>query len=345
MGKAANTNPRAVIFGIAGPELSGRERALFNATGPLGFILFARNCVAPDQTRALVADLRDAVGRGDAPVLIDQEGGRVQRMGPPHWRAAPPAACFAEMAASDETAALEAAWLNARLLAADLADLGITVDCAPVLDILQPGAHDIIGDRAAGTTPDAAAVFGRVICDGLLAGGVLPVIKHIPGHGRATADSHVSLPVVRATRDELERVDFAPFQALNDMPWGMTAHVIYAALDDARAATISAIVINDIIRGAIGFDGVLVSDDICMGALGGPVDQRAMAALTAGCDVALHCNGDFDEMQAVAAICPPLNPETRERLERAEAVRRAPEPFDAGAAKDRLAALLNWMSA
>ncbi len=345
MGKAANTPPRAVIFGLAGPEPSARERALFADADPLGFILFARNCVRPEQVRTLVAELRATVGRDDAPVLVDQEGGRVQRMGPPHWRAAPPAACFAAMAEADEAAALEAAWLNARLLAADLADLGITVDCAPVLDIPQPGAHDVIGDRAAGATPAEAAMFGRVTCGGLLAGGVLPVIKHLPGHGRATADSHVGLPVVRAARDELERVDFAPFQALNGMPWGMTAHVVYTALDDARPATISPIVIADIIRGAIGFDGVLVSDDICMGALGGPIGQRAAAALAAGCDLVLHCNGVFEEMESVAAACPAVTPEARDRLERAEALRLAPEPFDAGEARVRLAAFLDGMTA
>lgn len=344
MDRTANTNPRAVILGLAGPELSDRERALFAETDPLGFILFARNCVSPDQVRRLVEDLRETVGRGDAPVLIDQEGGRVQRIGPPHWRAAPAAACFAGMDGNDEASALEAAWLNARLLGAELADLGITIDCAPVLDIPQPGAHDIIGDRAAGTTPAEAAMFGRVTCDGLMASGVLPVIKHMPGHGRATADSHVSLPVVHASRADLERVDFAPFQALNGMPWGMTAHVIYAALDDARPATISPSVINDIIRGLIGFDGVLVSDDLCMGALGGPIGQRATAALAAGCDVALHCNGEFEEMEAIAAVCPPVRPETRERLRRAEAMRRAPEPFDAHAATNRLTGLLDRMA-
>lgn len=338
-------NTRAVIFGVSGPDLSDRERRLFAAADPLGFILFARNCVGPDQVRRLVSDLRDSVGRGDAPVLIDQEGGRVQRIGPPHWRAAPPAASFGEMAGADAARAQDAAWLNARLLAAELADLGITVDCAPVLDVPQPGAHDIIGDRAAGTTPAAAAKFGRITCEGLLAGGVLPVIKHMPGHGRATADSHVSLPVVRAARDALEETDFAPFRALNDMPWGMTAHVVYTALDEARPGTISSIVINDIIRDAIGFGGVLVSDDLCMGALGGPVERRAAAALAAGCDLALHCNGDIDEMEAVAAVCPPMTRETRERLERAEAMRRAPRPFDVHEAEDRLAVLMDRMGA
>lgn len=344
MTSATTTEPRAVIFGVAGPELSDRERALFAEADPLGFILFARNCVSPDQVRRLVGDLRESVGREDAPVLIDQEGGRVQRMGPPHWRAAPPAASFAKLAGTDEASALEAAWLNARLLAAELADLGISVDCAPVLDIPQPGAHDIIGDRAAGTTPADAAMFGRVICSGLLAGGVLPVIKHMPGHGRATADSHVSLPVVHDPREALEQVDFAPFHALNGMPWGMTAHVIYTALDDARPGTISPTVINDVIRGAIGFHGVLLSDDLSMGALGGPLDQRALAALSAGCDVALHCNGDFEEMEAVAAVCPTVTRETRDRLAKAEAIRCAPEPFDIDDAKDRVAAFLGRMA-
>ncbi len=335
-----NNHSRAVIFGVCGPDLSDDERRFFADADPLGFILFSRNCVSPDQVRALVCDLREAVGRAGAPVLIDQEGGRVARLGPPHWRAAPAAARFAEIAGADPSQAAEAAWLNARLLAAELADLGIDVDCAPVLDIPQPGAHKVIGDRAFGGIPEQVARLGRATCEGLLAGGVLPVIKHLPGHGRATADSHIDLPVVDAAREELAKVDFAPFRALNTMPWAMTAHVVYTALDPTAPATTSSVVIEQVIRGAIGFDGVLISDDLCMKALEGSPDRRAKAALTAGCDIALHCNGELAEMEAVAAACPPLSSAARARLSRAEATRLRPEPFDVGAALERMDAML-----
>ena len=338
--RGADNPPRAVIFGVSGPDLSDGERRFFADADPLGFILFSRNCVSPDQVRALVSDLRQAVGRAGAPVLIDQEGGRVARLGPPHWRAAPAAARFAEIAGADPSRAAEAARLNARLLAAELADLGIDVDCAPVLDIPQPGAHRIIGDRAFGDTPEQAARLGGATCEGLLAGGVLPVIKHLPGHGRATADSHFDLPVVDAAGEALERVDFAPFRALNAMPWAMTAHVVYTALDPSAPATTSSVVIERVIRGTIGFDGVLISDDLCMKALDGPPGRRAEAALAAGCDIALHCNGVLAEMEAVAAACPPLTPAARARLSRAEAMRFHPEPFDVRAARARLDAML-----
>ena len=308
---------------------------------PLGFILFARNCVEPAQVRALIADLQGAVGRADAPVLIDQEGGRVARLRPPHWREAPAAARFAALARTDEAQAEQAAWLNARILAADLADLGITVDCAPVLDVPQPGAHEVIGDRAVGDTAERSALLGRAWCDGLLAGGILPVIKHIPGHGRALVDSHVGLPVVSARREELEQVDFAPFRALSAMPWAMTAHVVYADLDPSLPATTSPRVIESVIRGTIGFHGILVSDDICMAALGGPVAGRASAALLAGCDIVLHCDGNLAGMESVAAACPPISPRLRDRLLRAERMRQQPEPFDRRSATARLAALLD----
>ncbi len=340
MAEPGSSPARAVIFGVAGESLSDAERRLFAASPPLGFILFARNCREPDQIRALVGELRQAVGRDDAPILIDQEGGRVQRLRPPRWRAAPPMACFATRADTDETAAIEAAWLNARLIAAELASVGVNVDCAPVLDIPQPGADPIIGDRACGTTPEVAAMIGRAVCAGLLAGGVLPVIKHVPGHGRASVDSHAALPVVDASREALERVDFPAFAALADMPWAMTAHVVYTALDPRHPATTSAKVIDEVIRGRIGFDGVLVSDDICMRALSGAPAERALAALAAGCDVVLHCNGDLAEMQAVTAACPALTARALERLGRAGARLHAPAPLDAAAATSRLAELL-----
>jgi beta-N-acetylhexosaminidase len=341
----SDRRPRAVVFGVAGPTLEERERALFAATDPLGFILFGRNCRDPAQVRRLVEALRAAVGRDDAPVLIDQEGGRVARLRPPHWRAAPAAATFGRLAPADEGLAVEAAWLNARLMAAELAALGISIDCAPVLDVPQPDADPVIGDRAAGDTPAHAALLGRAMCAGLLDGGVLPVIKHVPGHGRATVDSHAGLPVVDASRSELERSDFAPFHALRDMPWAMTAHVVYRAIDGAAPATTSAMVIETVIRGSIGFDGVLISDDVCMAALSGPTEERALAALAAGCDVVLHCNGVFEEVAAVAERCPALTDAAAERIRRGEAMRRTPGTFDVASATARLSRLMERAAA
>ncbi|MCW5749304.1 MAG: beta-N-acetylhexosaminidase, partial [Alphaproteobacteria bacterium] len=275
----------AMIFGCAGHRLSADERSFFRDVDPLGFILFARNVATPAQLRALTSDLRDSVGRADAPVLIDQEGGRVARLKPPYWRVAPPAAVFGELYAREPETAVEAARLNARLIAADLTPLGIDVDCAPVLDVTVPGAHGVIGDRAFGVDPATVAALGRAQADGLLLGGVMPVMKHIPGHGRARADSHLELPVVEATRGELEASDFAPFRALADLPWAMTAHVLYRALSGNRPATTSDVVVRDIIRGHIGFDGLLLTDDLSMGALDGTCAERAAASLAAGCDV------------------------------------------------------------
>jgi beta-N-acetylhexosaminidase len=333
-------HPRAVIFGVAGQALSEDERDFFANVDPLGFILFARNCPNPDSTRALVADLRECVRRTDAFVLIDQEGGRVQRLKPPFWRAAPAADLFGRLAAADEAGAVEAVWLNARLIAADLAALGIDVNCAPVLDVRRPEGHGIIGDRAYAAQPDTVALLGRASCAGSLAGGVLPVIKHIPGHGRATLDSHEALPIVSVPADELRYVDFAPFAALADMPMAMTAHVVYDAFDPEAPATNSTTVIRDVVRGTIGFDGLLISDDLCMRALCGGAGDRARAALQAGCDVVLHCNGDLKEMRDVAAACPPLSADALRRLARARAMRAPPEPFNPERALQRLTALL-----
>ncbi|MFO1154948.1 MAG: beta-N-acetylhexosaminidase [Rhodospirillales bacterium] len=332
--------PRAVIFGVGGAELTDAERRLFRATDPLGFILFRRNCLAPEQIRALVADLRSTVGRIDAPVLIDQEGGRVQRLGAPHWRAAPPAARFGALWARNADAAAEAVRLNARLIAHDLATLGISHDCAPLLDVPQPDANAIIGDRAFAADAGCIARLGGVFAEALLDGGVLPIIKHLPGHGRATADSHLALPVVSASAALLREVDLAPFRALSHMPWAMTAHVVYTAFDPDAAATVSKTVVNDVIRGAIGFAGVIVSDDICMRALTGRPAERALAALAAGCDVVLHCNGIFAEMEDVAGTCPPVTDAAIVRLDRAEAMRRIPAPFDPAGAIVRLNTLL-----
>ncbi len=326
----------AAIFGCAGPSLSESEAAFFRDARPWGFILFGRNVETPDQVRALVASLRATVGRDDAPVLVDQEGGRVRRLGPPHWAAYPPGRAFGDLATADPAAGRQMAWLGARLMAHDLAALGINVDCAPVLDVPAPGAHDVIGDRAYGERPDAVAALGRAVADGLMAGGILPVIKHIPGHGRAIADSHLALPVVEASLAELEERDFAPFKALADLPMAMAAHVVYAAVDRERPATTSRAVIGEVIRGAIGFDGTLISDDLSMRALGGDFRDRAESALAAGCDIVLHCNGDPAEMQAVASGAAPLAGEAAARAERALAILQRPaEPFDAGAARRR----------
>ena len=334
---SSTREPRAAIFGCAGLTLSVAERDFFRAVNPLGFILFQRNCADPDQVRALVASLRACVGTDDAPVLIDQEGGRVARLKPPHWRNYPAAATLA-------AAPREASVLAARLIADDLSMLGITVDCAPVLDLAMAGADPIIGDRTYGATPATVADFGRAACEGLLAGGVLPVIKHIPGHGRATVDSHKALPVVTAAASELVESDFAPFRALHDMPWAMTAHIVYQALDPDHPATLSRRLIDETIRASIGFDGVLISDDLSMAALPGTVAERAKGALEAGCDVVLHCNGDPVEMTAIAGSIGPLTPAAHRRLARGEARRRAADQgavaFDRAMAEARLDALL-----
>jgi beta-N-acetylhexosaminidase len=314
--------PAAVIFGCAGPRLSDDERAFFRDADPLGFILFARNVATPEQVRALTGDLRDCVGRADAPVLIDQEGGRVARLKPPYWRVAPPAALFGELYARDPEAAVEATRLNARLIAADLAPLGIDVDCAPVLDVTVKGAHGVIGDRAFGGVPAVVAALGRAQAEGLLAGGVIPVMKHVPGHGRARADSHFELPIVEASRAELEACDFAPFRALADLPWAMTAHVLYRALSGNQPATTSESVVREVIRGHIGFDGLLITDDLSMQALDGTHTERTQAGLAAGCDVALHCNGDRDQMRKIAGVVPALTPRAWARVDRGDRQRQ-----------------------
>lgn len=327
---------KAVIFGCAGPRLSDAERRFFEESQPLGFILFQRNCVDPVQTRALIADLRESLGRADAPLLIDQEGGRVARLKPPHWRLPPPAA---RIGALGGAAAHEAARINARLIADDLHDLGVTINCAPVLDIPTADAHEVIGDRAFGADPVATADLGDAVCGGLMAGGILPVIKHIPGHGRARADSHHALPVTDVTLETLRASDFAPFAALHGRPWAMTAHMVFSAVDDAPA-TLSKPLIERVIRGDMGFGGVLFSDDLSMEALGGSLGERAAAALDAGCDLVEHCNGRLAEMIEVAARVGPLSEAARRRLDAAEAQRTAPAPIDRAALTTRLDELL-----
>jgi beta-N-acetylhexosaminidase len=328
-----------VIFGCAGPALSADEREFFHRFDPLGLIVFARNCVDPAQIRALVGEFRDTVGRADAPVLIDQEGGRVQRLQPPHWRAAPPPARFGAIAERDRARGREGAVLNARLIAAELSDLGIDVDCVPCVDLRLPGAHQVIGDRALGEDPELVAEMGLAVAEAFLAGGILPVVKHIPGHGRALSDSHHELPVVTAPAVELERTDFVPFRALADMPWAMTAHVVYAAYDSAKPATLSRTVIDRVIRGHIGFGGVLVTDDLSMKALAGELGELAAASLQAGCDLALHCNGELSEMARIAAALGPIAPVTLERLDAGRA-RVGAQPIDRQVAAARLDEIL-----
>jgi beta-N-acetylhexosaminidase len=326
----------ACILGCAGPKLSDAERTFFREVQPWGFILFRRNVENPDQVRALTAALRASVDRPDAPVLIDQEGGRVQRLGPPHWPVYPPGRAYGALG---PTLAHEMARLGARLIAHDLAAVGITVDCLPVLDVPAANAHDVIGDRAYAASPEDVASLGRAAAEGLIAGGVLPVVKHIPGHGRAGADSHKALPVVEASLAELEAVDFVPFRALADLPMAMTAHVVYTAIDRTRPATTSPRVIGDIIRGAIGFQGLLMSDDMSMKALSGDLTALSRAALAAGCDVVLHCNGDVEEMRAVVAGSAPLAGRAEARAASALArIAAAPEPFDAAEGRARFEA-------
>lgn len=292
--------PLAVVFGCSGLKLTPEERSFFTEIQPLGFILFQRNCDTPDQVRALVDDLRSCVHHANAPVLIDQEGGRVARLRPPHWPEFPPAKAYADLYQNNPEEGLEASQLGGRLIAHELDALGITIDCAPVLDVPQAGADPIIGDRAFGEDVKTISVLAKAFMDGLMHGGVAPVIKHIPGHGRALVDSHKDLPLVDVPREVLEDIDFAPFRALHMAAWAMTAHVVYSVLDADQPATLSPCIIEDVIRKQIGFQGVLVSDDLSMQALSGDFAGRAHAALEAGCDVALHCNGDMDEMASVA---------------------------------------------
>ncbi|MCH7831769.1 MAG: beta-N-acetylhexosaminidase [Proteobacteria bacterium] len=327
---------KAVIFGCSGPVLTDGERRFFEQSHPAGFILFERNCQDPDQVRRLVGELRETVNRPDAPVLIDQEGGRVQRLKPPHWRDAPPPGAFAALAGRSLSRAEEAVRLNGQLIAAELYGLGITVNCAPVLDIPGPDAHQIIGDRAFGNDPKIVVALGMAAAAGHLQGGVIPMIKHIPGHGRAKADSHEELPVVDAGAEELTETDFSPFRALNRLPWAMTAHVVYTALDGDNPATTSSKVISRTIRGDIGFQGVLVSDDIGMKALGGPFEERTKAGLAAGCDLVLHCSGDAAEMEAVAAGAGPVTDEGLARLQNGEAMVKSPGDIDTADSQARL---------
>jgi beta-N-acetylhexosaminidase len=332
---------RAFITGVSGLELNSAERDFIRAERPWGFILFKRNIDTPAQVTALVEEMRDIVGEADAPVLIDQEGGRVQRLGPPYWPVYPPGAAFGALYDIDPQLGLTAARLSSRLIAADLVDLGISADCLPLADVPIAGADAVIGNRAYGTEPGKVAAIARAVTDGLEQGGVLPILKHIPGHGRATADSHFRLPTVDTTKSELERTDFAAFQPLADLPMAMTAHVVFSALDPAHPATTSATIIREVIRGVIGFQGLLMSDDVSMNALAGSIAERTRAIVNAGCDMVLHCNGKLDEMREVARETPELAGQALDRAKGALASRNPPQAFDRAAGRAELDALMN----
>jgi beta-N-acetylhexosaminidase len=331
---------RAFITSLAGTKLSDAERAFLREAQPWGFILFKRNIAEPQAVRALVDDVRATLGRS-APALIDQEGGRVQRLSPPHWPLYPPGAAYGALYDRDKNTGLAAAKLGARLIAADLTALGIDVDCLPIADVPVEGADLVVGDRAYGTRPDKVAAIADAVAQGLAEGGVLPVLKHIPGHGRATADSHAKLPVVNTEKAVLAVTDFAAFRPLAGLPLGMTAHVVFTALDPIKPATVSATIVQGVIRDSIGFKGLLMSDDISMGALSGSIAERTRSAIAAGCDVVLHCNGQMSEMQAVAAQAPVLAGEALRRADAALASKKSPMPIDVGASRAVFLKLMN----
>ena len=323
---------RAFITGLAGLTVSADERAFFRDARPWGAIIFKRNINTPTQVMELIQSFRDIVG-WEAPVLVDQEGGRVQRLGPPHWPAYPPGERYGELYDRDPSSGLAAARLAGHLIARDLRPLGIDVDCLPIADVPVAGGDPVIGDRAYGREPGKVAAIARAIAEGLEAGGVLPVLKHLPGHGRATADSHHKLPVVDTDRATLEKTDFAAFKPLADLPLGMTAHVVFSAIDPVAPATTSVTMVRQVIRGLIGFEGLLMSDDVSMNALSGSIAERSRDALAAGCDVVLHCNGNLAEMSAVASVVPELAGDAAGRADAALARRSAPEEFDTDAAR------------
>jgi len=335
---------RAFITGLAGTALSPAEHAFVREHEPWGFIIFKRNVETPSQLRRLIGAVREAAGR-NVPVLVDQEGGRVQRLGPPHWPSYPPGAAYGRLYDRDTAEGIRAAYLGARLIAADLAAVGIDVDCLPVADVPASGADPIIGDRAYGQSADKVSALARAVADGLLEGGVLPVLKHIPGHGRATADSHHALPVVETDLDTLRKSDFAAFRPLSDLPLGMTAHVVYTAIDPIAPATTSVTLVRDVIRGWLGFAGLLMSDDISMGALSGSIEARARTAIAAGCDVILHCSGELAEMQAVASAVPMLTGEAAARADAALGRRSKVPKDDLAALQAEWAALINEAAA
>jgi beta-N-acetylhexosaminidase len=336
---------RAFITGLSGTALNDAEREFIVAERPWGFILFKRNVADPGQVASLVKELRATLGAPDAPVLIDQEGGRVQRLGPPNWPVYPAGAVFGRLYDLDPVLGLAAARLSARLIADDLNRLGVTVDCLPLADVPIAGADAVIGDRAYGTEPAKVAAIARAVTTGLGEGGILPVLKHIPGHGRATADTHFRLPTVDTGENELKATDFAAFQPLSDLPMAMTAHVVFSAFDPAHPATTSATMIERVIRGLIGFQGLLMSDDVSMNALAGSIAERTHAIFAAGCDIVLHCNGKLDEMRDVARHTPELSGQALQRANAALASRKAPLAFDRVAGRAELDALMDRLGA
>ena len=331
---------RAFIAGIAGTVLTNRERAFFRESEPWGLIVFKRNINTPEQARRLTDSFREAVGRADAPVLVDQEGGRVQRLGPPHWRVYPAGAAYSRLYDRDPEEGLAAAGLGARLIATDLAAVGIDVDCWPLADVPVAGADAVIGGRAFGTDPDKVAALAGAVAEGLRDGGVLPVVKHIPGHGRAAVDSHHELPAVSADRASLEATDFRAFRLLADLPLAMTAHVVFTAIDPVTPATTSVTIVREVIRELIGFEGVLMTDDLSMQALTGDMRARSRASIAAGCDMVLHCNGQFDEMYAVAEAVPALEGAAARRAAAALAWRRPGPEIDIADERRRFAAMM-----
>ena len=334
--------PRAFICGCKSVELDAEERVFLREADPFGLIVFKRNILNRAQVYELTREFRDVVGRADAPVLVDQEGGRVQRLGPPQWPSYPAAARFLEELSRPD--AMEAATIVAELIAHDLREVGITVDCAPVLDVSDELTHSVIGARAYARQPAEVADLGRAVLEGFIAGGVLPVIKHMPGHGRARGDSHLELPRVGASRADLSRRDFLPFKALSDAPAAMTAHLVYTAIDASAPATQSKKVVDEVIRGEIGFNGLLISDDMAMQALSGSYDERARAIFAAGVDIALHCSGVLEDARAVAAASPELEGDSLARAKTALSyISTPPPPFDADAARAKLSRL--WPNA
>ena len=336
---------KAFIAGVAGTELSTEERSFFRSERPWGFILFKRNVETPTQISALTGQLREALGEPEVPIFIDQEGGRVQRLGPPNWSCYPAGAVFGQLYDIAPAMGVTAARLSARLIADDLQRIGVTVDCLPLADVPAPGADAVIGDRAYGTEPGKVAAIARAVAEGLEQGGILPVVKHIPGHGRAAADTHFRLPVVDAPKKELETTDFAAFRPLADLPMAMTAHVVFRAYDPVQPATTSATIIERVIRRLIGFQGLLMSDDVSMNALAGSIAERTRAIIAAGCDVVLHCNGKMSEMREVAREAPELSGKALQRAKRALAARKAAKPFDRAAARAELDALVKRLGA
>ncbi|GAA4022650.1 beta-N-acetylhexosaminidase [Sphingomonas swuensis] len=334
---------QAAIYGMSGLTLTAEERSFFGEVDPAGYILFARNCGDPEQLKALTAALRDIHGRDDLPILIDQEGGRVMRMRPPAWPQLPAGGAFDRLYRTAPSSAIEAARMNARAIGLMLAAHGINVNCAPMLDVRQPDADRIVGDRAYGEEPMQVAAIGRAVLDGMASAGVVGVVKHMPGHGRATVDSHKELPLVTASAEELE-IDLEPFEALREAPMGMVAHILFDAWDSERPSSQSPFVIEEIIRKRIGFTGLLMTDDIGMEALSGSAGERSAAALAAGCDLTLHCSGKFDEMLDVANHVGALGVEGEARLARAMAGTRVggedgPDFAAAVAVRDELLAL------